>query len=41
MTAISNLQHMGIHCRELEPMHAFYAGVLGLGEIPRPLAHPT
>ena len=36
MAPISNLQHMSIYCRELEPMHAFYAGALGLEEIARP-----
>ncbi len=36
MAPISNLQHMSIYCRELEPMHPFYAGALGLEEIARP-----
>ncbi|MDA0999488.1 MAG: VOC family protein [bacterium] len=36
MPRISLLQHFSIYCRELEPMHAFYAKVLGMKELPRP-----
>lgn len=36
MAKIKYLQHFSLYCRELEPMRAFYADVLGLPEIPRP-----
>ena len=36
MITVSELNHVAVHVRDLERSMAFYGGILGLPEIPRP-----